>query len=155
MMVSIITGAPFWVWPVLALLVWFGLKATKERVVPTWLIYVTPLAGVLSLNAVYGLGAGLGVWLVFGVAYLLGAHLGRKYQADIVLSKEGGQATLAGEWLTFVVLMVVFWMNFAGGVALAISPEAYASAGFQIAFVIVAGLAAGSFLGRAIGTYQT
>lgn len=155
MVISIVQGAPFWVWPVLALLVWLGLKATQQRDVPAWPIYLMPLAGVLPLNAVYGLGANALVWAVFVVAYVLGALWGVRYQGRVVLSKSNGRVTLAGEWMTFVTLMVVFWMNFAGGVAQAIAPEVYASVGFALCFSGVAGLAAGSFTGRAVGTLRS
>jgi hypothetical protein len=52
------------------------------------------------------------------------------------------------------VLMVIFWMNFAGGVVAAIRPLAYASFGFKMGFALSAGLAAGSWLGRALRTFM-
>ncbi|SHJ15499.1 hypothetical protein SAMN05444000_105180 [Shimia gijangensis] len=154
MVFSILAGAPVWVWPVLMCLVWLGLKATKERTVSTWPIYIMPMVGVLSLNAVRGLDGGGGIWVAFVFAYLVGMRLGRRFQPGVVLSKSQGQVTLSGEWATFLVLMVVFWMNFAGGIAQAIAPEVYTSFGFHAVFAVIAGLAAGSFAGRAIGVYR-
>ncbi|MEQ9695682.1 hypothetical protein [Shimia sp. SDUM112013] len=154
MVISILHGAPFWVWPVLALLVWLGLRATRVRSVASWSLYVLPLAGLLSLNAVHGLNVGVAVWAVFGGGYLSGALFGRRYQAGLVLEKSGGVVRLAGEWMTLLVLMIVFWVNFAGGVAQAIAPVVYASFGFKLGFAAIAGLAAGSFLGRAIAVLR-
>ncbi|WP_299350735.1 hypothetical protein [uncultured Shimia sp.] len=154
MVFSIIEGAPLWVWPVLAFLVWTGLRATSERVVTAWPLYVMPFIGVLSVNAVAGLPPASGLWAIFAVAYLLGGVLGFRYQSPRVYGKHDGQVRLAGEWLTFAVLMAVFWMNFAGGVAQAISPDVYASAAFTLTFTAIAGLAAGSFCGRAICTWR-
>lgn len=155
MALSIIEGAPIWVWPVLAFLVWFGLRATRERETPAWPLYVMPLVGILSVNAVAGLAPPPGFWAVFVVAYVLGVGGGFRYQGARVLAKQDGQVRLAGEWLTFTVLMVVFWMNFAGGVTEAVAPEVYAGSTFKLAFILVAGLAAGSFCGRAISTWRS
>ncbi len=154
MVFSIIDGAPIWVWPVLAFLVWAGLRATRARTVPTWPIYVMPAVGFLSVNAVAGLPSTSGQWPLFVLVYLLGAMLGYRYQRPKILQKQGGTVHLAGEWLTFTVLMVVFWMNFASGVAQAIAPEVYASATFTRAFIAIAGLASGSFCGRALCTWR-
>ncbi len=152
MTASILQGAPIWVWPLLALLVWVGLKATQQRTVLVWPIYAMPMIGLLSFNAVHGLGADLAVWVVFIAAYLSGAFWGIWFQRRVVLSKSNGRVTLGGEWMTFAILMIVFWMNFAGGVAQAIAPDVYDSVGFAVCFSVIAGLAAGSFTGRAIGT---
>lgn len=154
MTTSILQGAPFWVWPVLAMLVWLGLKATQQRTVLAWPIYLMPLAGILSLNAVRGLGAEAIVWGMFIAAYLLGMFWGVKYQRNVVQHKSNGRVTLRGEWMTFLVLMTVFWMNFTGGVVQAMAPELYSSANFAFGFSAVAGLAAGSFMGRAFGTLR-
>ena len=154
MALSIIEGAPIWVWPVLAFLVWAGLRATRDREVAAWVIYGMPLVGILSVNAAAGLPSAPGHWIVFAGAYLLGAMLGLGYQRTKVMGKHAGRVQLAGEWLTFTVLMVVFWMNFAGGVAEAIAPDVYASASFVRAFLMIAGLSAGSFAGRALGTWR-
>ncbi len=147
----IVKGVPFWVWPLLAFLVWYGLRATRDREVPVWPFYVMPLIGVLSFNAVYGLGQGNLLWLVFVLAYFFGVFWGHKAQRRLILSRGEGRVTLSGEWVTFTLLMLVFWMNFAGGVAQAIAPEFYGSFGFALAVALVGGGAGGSFLGRSIG----
>lgn len=155
MLLSILNGAPIWVWPLLALLVFFGLKATRNRVTPTLPIYLLPLLALLPLNAVNSLqGAGF-LWAVFGLAYVIGGLLGFAFQRRIISQKSAGRVTLRGEWVTFAVVMAVFWMNFVGGVVGAISPDTYASNGFHIMFATIAGLAAGSFIGRALRVFLT
>lgn len=155
MLISILSGAPLWVWPLLAFLVFFGLNATRARETLSLPIYLLPLLGLLSLNAVNSLqGAGY-LWIVFAVAYLFGALAGFGFQRRVISDKSAGRVTLKGEWITFIVLMTVFWMNFAGGAVQAISPETYASAGFHILFASIAGLAAGSFIGRALRVFLT
>lgn len=149
----ILLGAPIWVWPLLVFLIYFGLKAAVTRTVAVWPIYVLPLLGLLSVNAVNGLSPSTTIWIVFGLAYLVGAGTGFQYQRSIVSQKVRTTVTLAGEWITLLVLMVVFWMNFLGGVMRAIAPDVFASAGFHQVFAAIAGLAAGSFLGRATRVY--
>lgn len=51
MISGILTGTPVWVWPLFAGLVFVGLRATRTRFVPVWLVYVLPLLGVLSMRA--------------------------------------------------------------------------------------------------------
>jgi len=153
MVLSILMGAPLWVWPLLVFLIYFGLKATRQRTAASWPIYLLTMLGLLSVNAVNTLPAAGYIWIVFGLAYLGGAIGGSRFQKTIIREKVGTKVTFAGEWLTFVVIMIVFWMNFAGGVFKAIAPDIYNGSPFHIAFATIAGLAAGSFLGRALRVY--
>ncbi len=155
MLSGIISGTPIWVWPLLVGLILLGLKASRDRTALCAPSYFYPLLGLLSVRAVYALGVGPQVWLGFGVAYVLGTTLGNRFQARVILEKTEKHVSLKGEWLTMFVLMVIFWMNFIGGVTQAISPETYASDGFKMGFALVAGLAAGSWAGRALRTFTT
>lgn len=89
------------------------------------------------------------------MAYVLGAGLGYQFQRRIIIGKSAGRITLKGEWLSMAVLMMIFWMNFVGGVINAISPDIYASTAYHCVFAAVAGMAAGSFIGRALRVFFT
>lgn len=154
MLLSILKGAPLWVWPLLALLIYFGLKATRQRTSFTLPIYFLPLLAIISVNAVNSLPASNYVWLAFAITYSIGAWIGFGFQKTIVLEKSGNKAVLAGEWVTFTVLMIIFWMNFFGGVTKALSPSIYGSTIFHAIFAAVAAFAAGLFLGRAIRVFK-
>lgn len=147
---GIVSGAPIWVWPLLVVLVLLGLRATRTRTAPIALYYVLPLMGILSFRSVGVLPAAQSVWIFFGIAYLLGAYGGFQFQRKLVISKSQGRVTLKGEWLTLTVLMIIFWMRFAGSMIQAIAPVIYTSASFHMMFSSIAGLAAGTFLGRAM-----
>jgi len=155
MLTAILTGAPIWVWPLLVLLLTLGFIASKSRSRPYIPIYFFWLFGGLSLNAVNSLAPAPMIWGAFGLAYLLGAAFGCRFQDRIIIAKSKTRITLKGEWLSMIVLMTIFWMNFVGGVVQAISPDAYASNGFHALFAIIAGLASGTFIGRAIAVYRT
>jgi len=155
MLSNILTGAPIWVWPLLAGLILLGFKASKDRTALCLPSYFYPLLGLLSVKAVYALEVSGLVWLGFGVAYLVGALLGNRFQGRIIIGKSAKRVSLKGEWLTMAVLMVIFWMNFVGGVVGAVLPAAFASVAFKAGFALVAGLAAGSWAGRALKTFTT
>ncbi len=149
----IVTGAPIWVWPLLVLLVVVGLRATRQREALALPLYFLPLLGVLSINAVSRFQAGWEVWALFALAYVFGGRVGFGFQKGVLLNKSGRRVRLRGEWLTFGLMMVVFWMNFTGGVMRAVAPAVYNGNGFQFGFAVIAGLAAGVFLGRAMWVF--
>lgn len=147
---QILTGAPIWVWPLLALLVFLGTKATKLRETPVILIYCLPLLGILSLRSVGSLPSPITAWSIFALSYSIGAFLGFKYQSKWVLEHKGKTVILKGEWITLVAMMSLFWANFAIGFVQATNPELLGDASFVAPFCALIGLAAGSFLGRAL-----
>lgn len=150
MLFMVIQGVPVWVWPLLAFLLWYGLRATRERETPVWPFYAVPLVGLLSVKAVLSLGQGALVWAMFGLAYAAGAGWGYARQRGLVLSRGGGRVTLAGEWMTLALMMLVFWMNFAGGVAQAVAPDIHGSLRFALLVALIGGAVGGSFLGRSL-----
>lgn len=153
MLISILKGAPLWAWGLLALLIYLGLKATTDRTRSAWPVYVQPLLGLLSVNSVQNLSPHAFIWVIFVLAYLLGAFSGFRYQRGLVQAKNGNLVTCKGEWLTLTVLMVVFWLNFAGGAIEVIAPNIHQGQFFQIIFSAIAGSVAGLFLGRAASVF--
>ena len=146
---NIITNAPLWVWPLLALLISFGFIATRERTTLIAPLYGLPFLGILSFNAVNAMSPSPVIWLLFTAAYAIGVWRGFIFQEGIILFKSRTHVTLSGEWLTMVVVMVIFWMNFVSGAMQAIAPVVASSPTFHAAFAAVAGIIAGIFLGRA------
>lgn len=153
-MTQFLTGAPIWVWPLLALLIFVGLRARQERMAPALLIYLLPLLGILAVRSVAALPAGVWVWLVFGLFYGLGVCAGHHLQSRWLLGREGRMVQLAGENLTLLVMMIVFWANFAGGVLLAVAPDVYGNSMFQAGFAAILALSAGTFAGRAFRVWR-
>lgn len=153
-MTQFLTGAPIWVGPLLALLIFVGLRARQARSVPVLLIYLLPLLGILSLRAVASLPAGNWIWMIFLVLYGAGLWAGHRLQARWVLGRTGRMVQLAGENLTLLLMMAVFWANFLGGVLLAVAPDIYGNAMFQTGFTALLALAAGIFAGRALFVWR-
>lgn len=147
---AIVSGAPIWVWPLLLLLILLGLRASRTRTAPTVFFYLLPFMAILSLRSVNALPIAQTVWVFFGVAWVIGGYGGYVFQRKRLIAKSRRRVTLKGEWLTLLVLMLIFWMQFVSGIIKAISPETYASANFHMAFASIAGLVAGTFVGRAL-----
>jgi hypothetical protein len=148
--INIITNAPLWVWPLLALLISIGFIATRERTTLIAPLYGLPFLGILSFNAVNALSVSATVWVLFFCTYAIGVWRGFIFQESIILFKSRKHVTLSGEWLTMIVVMTIFWMNFVGGVMQVVAPNVYASTSFHVIFASIAGITAGVFLGRAL-----
>jgi len=149
-MTQIITGAPIWVWPLLALLVLVGLRARQDRTVHVGLIYALPLLGVLAVRSTAALGAPSWIWVIFAIAYFAGGLIGYWLQCRWIVGRISNKVQLAGENVTLTVMMIVFWANFVTGLLLAIAPDVYASAPFVSGFAAILALCGGSFTGRAL-----
>ena len=118
-------------------------------------ISLLPLLGLLSANAVNSLSLSGFMWGAFTAAYLVGALAGFSFQRRVISYKSAGRVTLKGEWITLITLMTIFWMNSTGGIVKAVSPDTFSASGFHMAFAAIAGLAAGSFIGRAMWVFLT
>lgn len=143
------------VWPLLVFLIFIGLKATKQRTTPSLPIYFLPLLGILSFNAVNTLAATSLVWIVFSLFYLIAVGADFAFQKTVTLAKTSHRITLAGEWVTLILLMTIFGMNFIDGTIQATMPDVYTSPTFHIIFAIIDGLTSGTFLGRAERVFLT
>jgi hypothetical protein len=153
-MTQLFTGAPIWVWPLLAVLVIVGMRARHERTVPVVLLYGLPALGILALRSTAVLPAGAAIWCIFVLAYAAGIWGGYALQKRWLLGRKGKRAQLAGEGLTLLVMMVIFWANFVGGVLQAVAPEVYTNTIFHIVFVALIAVGGGSFSGRALRVWK-
>jgi hypothetical protein len=150
--VETIRNTPIWVWPLLAGLVWYGLRASGLRTTSALAVYCLPLLGLISLREV--MAAGGQAMLLWSVAWIFGLAIGYVMQKRWLLEKDGLRVTLQGEWFTMGVLMTIFWLNYSTSVLRVIAPEIYAGPVWQLVFPIVIGLASGSFGGRALMVWR-
>ena len=152
---GILTGAPIWVWPLLVALIWLGLRSTKQRRVPVWLIFAMPLLALTSFGKVLALAAqpfGLHGYLA---GYAIGALFGWIGQGGWLISKQGGFAEIRGEWFTLLAVMTIFWANFAQGVLGALAPEVLSVTLYPPVFASIIGIPGGFFMGRTLRTIAT
>ena len=154
MIKGILSGAPIWIWPLLVLLLFIGYKASKPRKTSAIAFYFLPFLGLISINSVTSLPFQVVAWGCFGVGYITGAAGAYVLQNKWLLGKQDRTISLSGEWFTMLTLMIIFWMNFAGGMMKAVSPGVYSTQGFIALFTLLVGAASGSFLGRALKVIQ-
>lgn len=145
---GMIFGPPIWVWFLLVLLVVLGVRSFKKRRVPILVFYFTPLLALLSIQNVNNLPHEMAAWISFVVTYSASALLSYRWQGGQILQRTRSHILLAGEWVSLVSFMVVFWANFVQGFIVAVNPAIYEGAGFAIIFAGVLGSASGNFLGR-------
>jgi hypothetical protein len=79
-MTQFITGAPIWVWPLLALLVFAGLRARQDRSALVVLVYGLPALGFLGVRSTVALSVEGWIWLLFAVCYVFGCWGGYQLQ---------------------------------------------------------------------------
>jgi hypothetical protein len=136
---QIIAHTPAWVWVVLALLVWRGLKSAQPRNVGLAKLVLLPAALVLvSASGIASSGisnatiAGLVLGALAGVA--AGLVLERRNPATAL---GNGQLRLAGEWAPLFVILAIFLTHYVGAVAAVMAPAFAASAPFLIAMAAI------------------
>ncbi len=157
---DILQGTPWWVYPLLALLVFLGLQASRPRDVPLARVLATPaifiMWGIASLITRSSVPGGLVIdWLIAasggGALALLPAR------ADTMrLDRVRQIVHLPGSWLPLARNLLIFGAKYGIAVAATIAPAARAELAFWD--VAVSGLSAGYFLAwvaRLVRLYRT
>jgi hypothetical protein len=145
---GILQGTPWWVYPLLALLVVLGLQATKPRDVPLARVLVAPAVfiawGIVSLVARPSFSSGLVLgWLItasFGAALALLTIRGDAVRLDHARHL----VHLPGSWLPLARNLLIFAAKYGLAVAAVLAPAARD----QLALwdIAVSGASAGYFL---------
>jgi hypothetical protein len=157
MLSRIIGGAPWWAFPLLALLVVLGLQATRSRTVRWQLLVIAPavfiawgIARILTRSAADPLY--LVDWsaaAACGIALAMATRNGNGIRVD----RSRGLVHLPGSWLPLVRYLLIFLTKYALTAATAIVPShAFA---FALADVGVSGVMAGYFSTRLIQLLRT
>lgn len=152
---KLFTEAPMWVWPLFALLVFLGLRTTKEREIHIGFYYVFPLLGLSTMSNIFALPNTLLAAICFFASYIIATSVAFKLQKRWILCIKQSRVRVAGEWLTSSTLMMIFGLNFIRGILDATSPKIYSSMIFIAVFSNIAGLVAGCFLGRSLRILYT
>ena len=154
-MLDIISEAPFFVWPVLALLLWKGWRARKTYTI-TWKdLTILPLAMLIwttySIIKNYDLISILPWSISVGMGIALGMLLVRKNA--LRFDKKKKLIEFPGSWVLMVLFLSIFSLRFFLGATYGMHPELKGS----IKLLVVENLAtivSAIFLGRLIGTWQ-
>ena len=151
MLIQILTHTPLYVWAILALLVYRGVIAMRDREMAVRKLFIIPVIMLaLSLHDIVA---------KFGTAFLpLSAWAGGaavmlllvlKFSgAGISASEVPGSVRVRGSWVPLAMMMAIFFTKYATAVTLAIRPDIRHDALFSTVVCFLFGVLSGYFLGR-------
>jgi hypothetical protein len=154
MLIQIITHTPVWVWAILVLLLWVGIKQTLPRSVSLQRITVLPFAMVgLSLaGTLTAFGAGVYALLAWCAAAAVTSAVAlvavRGLPQRTHYSASTKRFDLPGSWTPMVLMMGIFITKYAVGVTLAMQPELARNALFIQGVSALYGGFSGVFIAR-------
>lgn len=150
MLQQILIRTPFYVWIILAALIYRGYVSSKDREVAFWKLLiipaVMPLLTVPALALKFGPGGrAIAIWAAAaGIATLLTWQLSR---GKVSAAEQSGNVLVRGSWLPLVAMMAVFFSKYAFNVLLAINPLAHHDTLFAVVFCSLFGVFNGIFFG--------
>lgn len=127
MLQQILIRTPFYVWLILAGLIYRGYLSSKDREVVFWKLFIIPalmpLLTLPDLAVKFGhLGQTFAIWAV--AAVITAALVWQWSSAKISLAAQAGKVLVRGSWLPLAAMMGVFFTKYALNILLAISPQA-------------------------------
>jgi len=149
LIVTILVNSPWWVYALLALLVWLGVQALRTRTVAVWRLLATPVVfigwGIVSL-ALRSVSSPVLIADWLATAAIAAAIAWVAVNLDGVLIDRSRQlVTLKGSVVPILRNMLIFLAKYGLGVAIAIAPAFRAE--LYIWDIAISGATAGYFLG--------
>ena len=148
---QILTHTPIYVWAILALLVYRGVIALRDREIAFNKLFIVP-AIMLALS-LQDIGAKFGFSTIALAAWGVGAAVMALLvwtlgSAGVQAGSAPGLVLVRGSRAPMAMMLAVFLTKYAASVALAMQPMARQEAVFTIAVCALFGLFNGYFLGR-------
>jgi len=146
---TILQNSPWWVYPLLGLLIWLGLQALRSRTLPIWRQTIVPAVfigwGIASIFTQSKMPVFLiADWLVAAAIGVIGAWISTR-QVDFRIDRAHRSVTLPGSARPLIRNILIFTVKYAIGVAMAVLP------GYREELTIfnigISGAMAGYFLG--------
>jgi hypothetical protein len=157
-MTRFLTHTPLYVWAILALLVYRGLVALRDRELHVRSLFIIPLVmlalSIHDIGAKFGLrGFAPALWTLGALAAsLLAWAVG---DPRVSQGSAPGRVRVAGSRLPLAMMMAVFATKYAASAALAVLPQLAEDALFVTAVCVAYGACNGCFLGRLAGDLRS
>jgi hypothetical protein len=144
---TILQHSPWWIYPLLLLLIWFGVRGMRPRTLPIRRLAVVPLVftgwGIVSILSRPTTSGGLiADWLVCAA---VGAAWLSTQRMTVAIDFARGKVTLQGSIGPLVRNLLIFAMKYAVGMAMALLPTRRAE--IAVLDIGISGAMAGYFLG--------
>ena len=153
---TIITGTPLWVWPLLAVLIARGVRALRPSTIHLYKLFIMPvvllgvsLGGLLRSCTIQPYF--LSIWLLMALLGGLFVWLVIKKQ-KILVDRKKRLLRVPGSIVTLLIILGVFGVRYYFGYLNAIRPDLVCNPHFIHARFAIAGFMAGILLGR-LGIY--
>jgi hypothetical protein len=154
MIIEILRHTPVWVWVLLAALLALGASQARTRELTRGRVLALPLAmlglGLWSLAVLAGTQAmPVVAWAVaFAAAVVVTRRL--REPAGARWSEADARLHLPGSWVPMFIILAIFTLKYAVGVAVALTPSLRADAAFTLGAAAAYGALNGLLLGRAL-----
>lgn len=150
-MIEILTHTPVYVWAILAFLVWRGVAEMRERELAPQRLFILPL--VMLALSFQDIAARLGTGAMVVAAWSAGCVLAslltwRLARPRILAARQAGRVRVRGSRLPLALMMAIFAVKYATGVALALQPQLAQQLAVALAIGALYGVFNGVFLGR-------
>ena len=154
-MIQIISHTPIWVFILFFVLVIFGFLQTRKREVKFITSFILPIGMVILsfVGVLSSFGFELLPVILWGLGVLALSFISYKVipLKGVVYDPERGMFSIPGSWLSFIVVMAIFFTKY----SVAVIKETNVSLAHSVTFTLILCLAYGAFSGffvsRALG----
>jgi len=153
MALAILTHTPLWVYLLFGVLLILGWMQSRDRKVSYVRAFMLPcmmiIFSIYGIASAFGMSIGVISWsLGMMVMMALGIRIRAFY--NVVFMEEYNAFAIKGSWLWLALIMVIFWLKFAVGVALARELAIVFEPWFILSVSLCYGLLSGIFLVRMV-----
>jgi len=152
-MMAILEHTPLWVYGLFGVLVLLGWMQSKDRVVPYFRAFILPsvllLFSIYSVVSAFGMSIGIVAWSV-GMIVIMAVGIRIRALYNAVFMEERHAFAIKGSWLWLTLMMVIFWLKFAVGVAFAKALAMVYEPWFILSISLCYGVFSGIFLVRMV-----
>jgi hypothetical protein len=148
---KVLAGTPIWVWGLLALLVFLGVRQLRQRSIKPYTVLIAPicflLLGVVSSGR---FGIGLIVWTLALIATSALTLFVWRPVGRVRHDAEADRLLVPGSVQPMALMLSIFLLNYVLQVALAVKPALRNDVSGQVLPALFLGALSGAFLGRAV-----
>ncbi|WP_333802929.1 DUF6622 family protein [Sulfurospirillum sp.] len=153
MFMAILQHTPLWVYVLFFVLLILGWMQSRDRLVPYFRAFILPcimmLFSIYGVVSAFGMSIGIVAWSI-GMMIVLALGIRIRVFYNAVFMEEHKAFAIKGSWLWLALMMIIFWLKFAVGVALARQLDIVYEPWFILSISLCYGLLSGVFLVRMV-----